>query len=93
MVLVIDISGYGYKIKGNDYDIMNFIQLSFDKLFKKSTYVFFPQSFGPFEVRGENPIDKANTKTPIKEFGFCTRDHIFRKGSIFVGYNGYPMVG
>ncbi|WP_071650341.1 polysaccharide pyruvyl transferase family protein [Spirochaeta thermophila] len=62
VVLVIDISGYGYKIKGNDHDIMNFIQLSFGKLFKKSTYVFFPQSFGPFDVRGENPIVKQIQK-------------------------------
>lgn len=29
---------------------------------KKSTYVFFPQSFGPFEVRGENPIVKRIQK-------------------------------
>ncbi len=47
---IIDISGYGYQTSDNYMDVMNYIQIVYSRLASKwgTSYIYFPQSFGPF---------------------------------------------
>lgn len=76
-VYIVDISGYGYN---SNSGLMNYIQLSFSHLAstKSVPYIYFSQSFGPFD--GKESLLNSQIKTAIHSaaYIFC-REHLSMK--------------